>query len=350
MTVSLPTSMAAHIDRLIAPGVVDMHFDLLLDLYDRRSQRDLLRRDFLPDLRAGGMGVLGVAIYLEEQHLPEMALRVALDQVSRLYAEVESAAADFAIVKSHADIVAARAAGKIGLIITMEGVEPLGTDLDLLRIFYALGLRSVGLTHARRNLAGDGGLFAASGSSPAGLSPLGKRVVRECQRLGILVDLAHLNPAGVDDVLAMSEGPVIISHTNPRRYFDIERNSSDAHLRAVGQRGGVIGINAVLLSADEKMATLDHYVDHVEYVAELAGMDSVAIGYDFIEFLLRSWTPEQRAALEAYTTKANQAPDLQYHSHTVNLVRKLIERGFSDADIAKILYGNWMRIFAQVLG
>ena len=338
------------LDYFHAPGIIDMHFDLPLDLYDRRTQHGLLRDEFVPELRAGGVSLVGAAIFVEDKDLPELGLRVALDQVARLYDEVALAAADVAICRTFAEIEAARAAGKIGVLITMEGVEPLGTDLHLLRAFYELGVRSVGLTHARRNAAGDGGVFAPAGSSPAGLSRFGKAVVKECQRLGILLDLAHLNAVGVDDVLTLTDGPLIISHTNPRHFHDIERNSSDAHIRAVGERGGVIGINAVLLSAQKERATLDHYVDHVAYVADLAGIDAVGIGFDFIEFLFRHWTPEQQAAISANMIEAHHVPGLTNHSHARNLTRQLIVRGFHDNEIEKILFGNWLRVLRTVLG
>ena len=268
-TANIDPQVEARVDRLQAGGVVDMHFDLLMDLYEKRHRRRVLATDHLPQLRAGGMGVLGAAIYLEDKYLPEMALRVALDQVARLYAEVAETP-EFAICKRGGDIARARQAGQIALVITMEGVEPLGTDLDLLRVFYELGVRSVGLTHVRRNLAGDGGIMAPSGSPAGGLSAFGKAVVKECQALGMLLDLAHLNPAGVEDVLALTEGPLIISHTNPRAFYDIERNSSDAHIKAVGERGGVIGVNAVLVSDRQEEATLDRYVDHIEHIAGIA--------------------------------------------------------------------------------
>lgn len=343
-------TLESRIERLHTPGIIDMHFDLPLDLYDRRGQHGLLRDEFVPELRAGGVSLVGAAIFIEDKDLPEMGLRVALDQVARLYEEVALAADDVSICRTFAEIEAARRAGKIGVLITMEGVEPLGMDLHLLRAFYELGVRSVGLTHARRNAAGDGGLFASSGSSPAGLSRFGKAVVKECQRLGILLDLAHLNAAGIDDVLSLTDGPLIISHTNPRHFHDIERNSSDAHIRAVGERGGVIGINAVLLSAHKEKATLDHYVDHIAYVADLAGIDAVGIGFDFIEFLFRHWTPEQQAALSANMIEAHQAPGLSNHSHARNLTHQLIVRGFHDDEIEKILYGNWLRVLRQVIG
>jgi membrane dipeptidase len=330
-------------------GIVDMHFDLPLDLYDRRQQTRLLRDEFVPELRAGGVGLIGAAIFIEDKHLPEMALRVAIDQIAILHEEVALAAPEAVICRTYADIEAARTAGQIGVLITMEGVEPLGTDLHLLRAFYELGVRSIGLTHARRNAAADGGLFASSGSSPAGLSSFGKAVVRECQRLGILLDLAHLNDAGIDDVLALTDGPLIISHTNPRHFHNIERNSSDAQIKAVGVRGGVVGINAVLLSAQKEKATIDHFVDQVAYVADLAGIDAVGIGFDFIEFLFRHWTAEQQATIAASMIQTHQAPGLTNHSHAPNLTRQLIARGFHEDEIEKLLYGNWLRVLRSVL-
>src|SRR5262245_41641185 len=348
MTSALNPTVAARVEKLHAHGMVDMHFDMLMDLYDKRERTGVLETDYLPDLEQGGVGILGTAIYIEDKYLPEQALRVALDQVARLYAEVDQTAR-FAICRTHAAILAARAEGKVALLITMEGVEPLGTDLNLLRVFYELGLRSVGLTHARRNMAGDGGVFAPSGSSRHGRRAFGRAVVAECRRVGILVGLAHRNPAGVDELLADTSGPLIISHTTPRRFYDIERNSSDAHIRAVGQRGGVVGANAVLVSPRAEESTLDRYADEIEYLVELAGIDGVGIGFDFFEFIYRRWSAAERAELESRLSKAHFLPDLSNHGHARNLTRKLIERGFTDDQIAQILYGNWMRVFEQVL-
>src|SRR6266478_4553729 len=123
------------IDRLHAPGLVDLHFDLLMDLYEKRDRTNVLTTEFLPEFEAGNVAVLGAAIYIEDRYLPEMALRVALDQIARLYAEVEMSDR-FVICKSCQEILRARRAGKIALLITMEGVEPLGVDLNLLRVFF----------------------------------------------------------------------------------------------------------------------------------------------------------------------------------------------------------------------
>ena len=336
-------SIEKRIERLHLGGIVDFHFDLLIDLYEKRDRPGGLVSHFLSEFEAGSIDVLGVAIYVEDRYLPEMGLRVALDQVARLYAEVEQTER-FAVCKTFAEIKQARTANKIALVITMEGVEPLGDDLDLLRAFYELGLRSVGLTHARRNAAGSGGIFKPSGSPRDGLTNFGRDVVRECERIGILIDLAHINPKGFEEIVELTSKPLIVSHTNARKFYDIERNLSDEQIRLVGQRGGVVGVNAILVSPDAKTSTLDRYVDHIEHIVGLIGIDGVGIGFDFCEYLFEQLPESVRTELAAKLTTPHFIPDLTNHSQTRNLTRKLIERGFSDEQIEKILRGNWLRI------
>src|SRR5438477_5005722 len=336
------------IERLHAGGIVDFHFDLLIDLYEKRDRPGVLVSHFLPEFEAGGIGVVGVAIYVEDRYLPEMGLRVALDQVARLYVEVEQTNR-FAVCKTSAEVEQARAANKIALVITMEGVEPLGDDLNLLRVFYELGLRSVGLTHARRNAAGSGGIFKPSGSPRDGLTNFGRDLVRECERLGIVIDLAHINPKGFEDIVDLTSKPLVVSHTNVRKFYEIERNISDAQIKIVGQRGGVVGVNAILVSQDPEASTIDRYVDHIEHVIDLIGIDGVGIGFDFCEYLFQQMSESVRADLATSLTQPHYIPDLTNHSHARNLTRKLIERGFSDEEIEKILRGNWLRVLKEIL-
>src|SRR5947209_4249958 len=222
-------SVEQRIERLHAPGIVDMQFDLLIDLYEKRNQPGVLVSHFLPEFEASNIGVVGVAIYVEDRYLPEMGLRVALDQIARLYAEVDETER-FAVCRTFDQIKSVRAANKIALIITMEGVEPLGEDINLLRAFYELGLREVGLTHARRNAAGSGGIFAGSGSPRDGLTGFGRDLVRECERLGVIIDLAHINPKGFEEIVELTSKPLIVSHTNARKFYDIERNIADEQI------------------------------------------------------------------------------------------------------------------------
>src|SRR5438874_2695219 len=342
------TSTEERIDRLHAGGVVDMHFDLPMDLYEKRERKKVLESEFLPDFETGNICVVGAAIYIEDRYLPHNALRVALDEVARLSAET-AASERFAVCKSFREIQEVRKRGRIAFLITMEGIEPLGDDLNQLRVFYELGVRSIGLTHARTNAAGLGGIFAASGSSPEGLTAFGRELVIECDRLGVIVDLAHINPAGFEEVLTIATKPPIVSHTNVRRYYDIERNISDEQIKMIGERRGVIGVNSILVSPREEESTLDRYIDHINHISELIGIGGVGIGFDFFEFIYRQWPESAQKELAARFTTPHFIPDLRNHSHTRNLTRRLIERGLSDEKIEKILRGNWMRIFEELL-
>jgi membrane dipeptidase len=341
-------SIDDRIERLQAGGIIDMHFDLPMDLYEKRDRKNVLETEFLPEFEAGSISVVAAAIYIEDRYLPNSGLRVALDQIARLYAETATSDC-FAICKTYREIQAAREAGKIAFLITMEGVEPLGTDLNQLRVFYELGVRSIGLTHARTNAAGHGGIFATNGSSSEGVTAFGREVLRECEELGVIIDLAHINPAGFEEILSVTTKPVIVSHANVRQYYDIERNISDQQIKMIGDRRGVIGVNSVLVSPREDESTLGHYVDHIEHIANLIGIDHVGIGFDFFEFIYRQWPESRQKELAAKFTTPHFIPDLTNHSHARNLTRKLIERGLSDVDIEKILRRNWLRIFEEVL-
>jgi membrane dipeptidase len=343
-----PNTIEERIDRLHGNGIIDMHFDLPMDLYEKHAQPNVLATEFLPEFEAGGIGLIGAAIYIEDRYLPDRGLQVALDQVARLYTEAEQSKR-CVVCRTHAEILRALDSKQIGFHITMEGVEPLGDDLDLLRAFYELGVRAIGLTHARTNAAGHGGIFAASGSSPEGLTPFGHDLVRECERLGIIVDLAHINPAGFEEIIDLTTKPLIISHTNARKFYNVERNVNDEQIKMIGQRRGVIGINSVLVSSDQEKATLDCYVDHIQHMVDLAGIDCVGIGFDFFEFIYRQWPEEKKNWMAEKLTTPHFIPDLTNHSHAKNVTRKLIERGFADTDIEKILRGNWLRVFKECL-
>ena len=117
----------------------------------------------------------------------------------------------------------------------------------------------------------------------------------------------------------------------------------------IGARGGVVGINAILVSPSKAEATLDRYVGHIEHVASLIGLDGVGLGFDFCEFLWRQMPPAQLEEMEAKLTRPHFIPDLSNHAHARNMTRKLIERGFSDEGIEKVLRGNWLRVLREAL-
>jgi len=117
----------------------------------------------------------------------------------------------------------------------------------------------------------------------------------------------------------------------------------------IGERRGVIGVNSILVSPREEESTLDRYVDHIEHIANLIGIDGVGIGFDFFEFIYRQWPESRQEELASKLTTPHFIPDLRNHANARNLTRRLIERGFSDANIENILRGNWLRILKELL-
>src|SRR5256886_3622035 len=201
-----PESTEERITRLHGQGIVDLHFDLPMFLYDNRDRKNVLASDFLPEFEAGDIGTAAAGIYIEDQYIPDKAMEVALGEGARIWVEVERCDR-FTICRSYAEIKNAREQGKIGLLITMEGAEPIGTDLNLLYIFYELGLRVIGLTHARSNATGSGGGFAPSGSPPKGLTAFGCELVRECERGRVILGLAPIQATGLGGLFAKNNPP-----------------------------------------------------------------------------------------------------------------------------------------------
>jgi membrane dipeptidase len=335
------------VERLQRGGVIDMHFDLPLGLFWNRDRHGVVAQDFLPQFKTGNVSLLGAALYVEDKDLSE-SLRVALDQVALFRKEIAQTP-QLKLCRNFSEIEHARAEKEIALLLTMEGAEPLGDDLHLLSIFYELGLRMISLTHARENAAAAGGIFAPSGSPSHGLTNFGRDLVRECERLGVILDLAHINPAGFEEVVSLTARTLIVSHANARHFYDIERNISDEQIKIIGERGGVIGVNAILVSPTPEEANLERYVDHIEHVANLIGIDGVGIGFDFCQFLWRQMPAAKREEMESKLTRPHFLAELDNHADARNVTRKLVERGFSDEAIEKILRANWLRVLRQLL-
>lgn len=283
----------------------------------------------LPQLRAGGVTVQVFAIYLTDAQL-DHALQRALDMAWWLHREAEENM-DFELVTHMADIHRLKAAGKIGGLLSFEGLEPLGSEPRLLDLFYKLGLRMAGLTHNRRNAFADGMQFDAR---TGGLSAAGREIVQRMNELGIVIDLAHLNQAGFWDVLELSRQPVLLTHSSARQYFpdgpDPRRRyppgditHSRERLEALARNGGVFG--AIFF----RQAGLDDIVADIDFLVERAGPDHVALGSDF-------YGPQDAPA---------DLPDI---ARLPALTEALARRGYADDVILKILGGNYLRVFEQV--
>jgi len=325
---------------------VDTHCDTILSwmpppelpVIIRKTLKGYRRRGFtersgeghldLPRMLEGGVDCQVFAVYVAPVY-HSSPLRQALRMIDAFYSELGKT--DRAVpCTSYSEVMNALRGGRVAALLSIEGGEPLEGDLGVLRMLYRLGVRILTITHNRRNRLGNG---CGEKGSKGGLSTFGVEVVREMNRLGMLVDVSHLNEPGFWDVIETSQDPVIASHSNARALCDHVRNLTDEQIMALAERGGVVGVTFVrsFLRKDPENASVNDVLDHIDHIVELVGVDHVGIGSDY--------------------DGIDQAPiGLEDVTKVLNITRGLVARGYSDGEIRKILGENFLRVFRRVLG
>jgi membrane dipeptidase len=236
--------------------------------------------------------------------LPEMALRKTLDQISYLYQEMEESPGTMRNCKTFSDVWQAKHKGQIGIVLSFEGIDALHNDIHLLRVFYELGVRGIGLTWSRRNYAGDGAFFKPlKEGRKGGLTSFGVEAIEAAEALGMFIDVSHLNDEGFWDVMKFAKKPMIASHSNCRALVDSMRNLTDKQIGALAEKRGVIGMNALSaltgdVSEGSKRLTAEDLLDHVDHIVKLVGINHVGLGFDFCDSFKNFFTMPE--SLETY--------------------------------------------------
>ncbi len=324
---------------------VDAHFDLTYDIANRRDrgQEKVIETTHLPVFQQGGINLIVSAIFIDDFFLPEMGLRRALDQISYLHEEIDETPGKFRICRSTAEASAAQAVGEIAIFLSLEGAEPLQNDLRLLRIFYELGVRGLGLVWSRRNYVADGAFFSATREGrKGGLTPFGIELIEQAEALGMFIDVSHLNDEGFWDVFDVATKPLIASHSNCRILAGTMRNLTDDQIKAIARKGGVIGMNSVdvFIRDNEPNVQVSHFIDHVDHIVNIAGLNHVGLGFDFCD------------GFEDYSQLGSTIETcdvIKTHAGLGEFTCELIIRGYSDDDIVAILGGNFMHVFSAIL-
>ena len=318
-------------------------------------------------MKAGGLGAQFFAVYIAGKYATEkQAAHHTLEVIDAVRHDIVARyPGDFELALTADDIVAIHKRGKMAALMGIEGGHAIEDSLRLLRQFYQLGIRYMTLTHSNTNNWADssGDMTTAGVAHHNGLTAFGRDVVREMNRIGMMVDISHVADKTFWDVLAASKAPVFASHSSCRALSNQPRNMTDEMIQALAQKGGVIQINfscdflsqksadagkAVkaelrkkfaddreALRAAEKQAavltpaTLEDVVAHIDHVVKLAGVDHVGIGSDFDGI---DCTPR----------------GLDDVSKFPNLTRALLEKGYSAGDIRKIYGGNTLRVMRAV--
>lgn len=281
-----------------------------------------VQMDF-PLMRQGGIDAAFFAIDVTVAFKNRLAY--ALDGFGYLLNDIEESGADVVIVRKAEDILRAKESGRPAVILATEHADCTERSLNVVRMLYELGVRSIGLTHNVSSWAADGNLEAREG---VGLTHFGVRLVEEMNRLGMLVDLAHVSESAFFSALEVTTKPVIFSHGNARALCDHPRNLTDAQLKALAANDGVIGLSYVPGFVDKENPTLERLLDHVDHIAAVAGVDAIGLGSDF-----------------------DGGGTLLYDATEVpRITGGLKKRGYCEAEVRKILGGNTFRILKEAIG
>src|SRR5438874_8169398 len=221
--------------------------------------------------------------------------------------------------------------GAVAAIVHLEGAEAIAADLSNLDGWYERGLRSIGITWSRSNAFAHGVPFEfpASPDSGGGLTAAGRELVRACNKLGILVDLSHLNWAGFWEVAELTDAPLVATHSNAHALCAASRNLTDEQLRAIADSRGIVGVNFAVTFLREDghqvpETPITEIVRHVDYLVELMGVDHVGFGSDFDGAVV----PEELGGAAGFP----------------KLVSALRDAGYAEDDVDKITHGNWLRV------
>jgi len=362
-----------------------LHFSsLVIDTHDDTTQRffdpgfDLGARNVLgsidiPRMKEGGLGAIFFSIWIPSKITGQEAVKHALAQIDTVHEQVRKHSSDLVLVTTAEGIREAHRRGKIGALIGVEGGHMIASDLGVLRRYAALGARYMTLTHS-----GNAEWADSSTAKPEhnGLSEFGKDVVREMNRLGMIVDVSHVSDKTFTDVLDVSKAPVFASHSDCRAICDAPRNMTDDMIRALAAKGGVIQINyhVGFLSQEFRNAERAHpewdkaialeiqkrcgdregcqliegdrvtreyvlrgdlprvewtkIIEHIDHAVKIAGIEHVGLGSDF--------------------DGANMPFGMEDATKLPRITNALLEKGYSEGDVKKILGENTLRVMAEV--
>ncbi len=318
--------------------VTDAHLDLGGIIYNRHKlgETNVLKKHFLDSFKAGGFRLIVAVIFVETEYT-DMALKMALRQINVLKQEIALNVGDCILIRDRADLEALAVSDKIGFLISLEGAEPIGREIDLLDTFYELGVRGLGLTWSRRNYVADGSYFGdPEEGRRGGLTPFGIEVVRKAVDLGIWLDISHLNDEGVYDVIKYTSKPLMASHSNMRTVNSMMRNLPDDIIDYLIKNNGFIGVNAYrkIVSCDPAKQTIATIADHIEYSLNRGGANCVGFGFDLCRMF---YDPNDEIDV------------LHDHVEALAITAELLRRGHSEAELVKIIGQNFIDYLMKVL-
>ncbi len=321
--------------------ILDGHSDILTDVTIKRlgGETDIFRKYHVDRLKKGNVGGLILVVWVDPPYTDNPSRRV-LDVLGATFEEIEDMKEYAGIVHKASDMDDIQNSGRIPIVLGMEGLSGLGGNASLMAMFYKLGIRHASLTWNEENEFATGVL---SPNTNRGVTEQGIKVLKLMEELGMIVDVSHANEKTFWDVYEHTEKPFIASHSNAYKLCNVPRNLKDVQIKAIAERGGVIGMNAWPDFVDKDNPSMDKLAGHIDYVAELVGVDHIGFGFDFCDFLNGDTT----GSFQASDTTA--AKDIEDATKIPKLIELLQKKGYKTQDIEKIAYKNMENIIKKLI-
>ncbi|MGM9532284.1 dipeptidase [Intestinibacter sp.] len=326
--------------------VFDCHSDLFTDVTVKmlKGEKNIIKNHHLKNLQKGGLigGIYVIWIDPPYDKCPEDR---AKQIVTALTEEIKNNTDIINQVKDFSDFEKGFKENKLNVLVGMEGLSHIGEDVDKLHYYHdVVGARHAMLTWNEQNALATG----VGGDPSRGLTEAGKRAVKKLEELKMIVDVSHANEKSFWDIMDVATTPIMASHSNAKHFSSHRRTLTDDQIKAIAQTGGIIGMNGYKEFVDDKNpeeADVKRLVDHIDYIANLVGVEHIGCGFDYSGFI----DPDCLAAFSTDTTNPNVI-GLKEFEDTPNLITELQNRGYSKDDIEAIAYKNAFRVIKQVIG
>lgn len=320
----------------------DAHCDIWTDItyHYLNGETDIFRKYHYERLKKGQIEG-GIFVIWNDPPYDETPLERTRQMMEAIAHEEYFSEDILKVARNYDEIVRAKQSGKMYTLIGLEGLKSIGEDVDMIDEFYKFGARHAGLTWNEQNDLATG----AKADENRGLTDKGREAVKRIEKLGMILDVSHLNDKSFWDLMGVATGPVVASHSNCRAICNHKRNLLDDQLKVISETGGIVGINSFneLVHLDEKEQTVEMLVKHLSRMVDVMGIDHVGFGFDFCEFL-------QGDALSSFSSQSNPYTiGLEDASQVPNVITEMKRVGFNQEEIEKIAYKNWHRVIKQVI-
>ena len=322
--------------------IFDLHGDIWTDVTIKRKMgmTNIIKDYHLERFKKGNM-VGGIFVVWVDSPYALKPKERLVESIRYMSSEIWQNQDILKVIYNTTDFYKAIDENKLAILLGLEGLSGIGKDVEEIYTLYQLGFRHASLTWNEQNELATG----AKGDLDRGLTQPGKDAIKIIEDLGIILDASHANDKTFWDIYNSSTKPFIASHSNSRHLCNVPRNLTDDQIKAIGEKDGLIGINGYneFVHLDPKNRSIDYLINHMEHIINLIGIDHIALGFDFFQYL-------EGDTIGSFTENTYTGTiGLEDISKTNNLILKLEERGFTKEDIEKISYKNFLKLMDKVL-